>query len=144
MSTSPEASPVNGHSYSSPDRHSIDISNGALSDADAPQSESDLSDVQAADHDLDAPSSESDAEVDPPSEKPDRNFDQVSGESNNDASDDGDFDVPDSPASAQSNNNNSRAGSTSSRHAAKRKAAQAMEEDFMRENPELYGLRRSV
>ncbi|KAK0703771.1 CDH1-like protein [Lasiosphaeria miniovina] len=133
MSTSPEASPVNGHASPSDDERMSHVANGD-------QSDSDLSDVQAPDVDRltpdspDAPGS--------PAGKPDLTIEEASDSSDN-VSDDGDFDMAESPTSARSNAGNSRAASTESRPAPKRKAAHAAEEDFMRENPELYGLRRS-
>lgn len=61
-----------------------------------------------------------------------------------DASEDGDFDVDDSPAIAPSHNYQAdRSSSHDSRRPPKRK--QAIEDDeFIKANPELYGLRRSV
>jgi chromodomain-helicase-DNA-binding protein 1 len=139
MSTSPEASPVNGHASPSEDEHMDDVAND-----DRDQSDSDLSDVQAADDDADPQSPDTVDVAGLRAGKPVLSFQQHvedSGSSDHDASNDADFDMADSPASAHSNGDNSRAASTESRPAPKRKA---VEEDFMRENPELYGLRRSV
>jgi len=59
------------------------------------------------------------------------------------ASDDGDYDMDDSPPSPQSDGaDDTRSSSQASRRASKRKAA--VEEDYIQQNPELYGLRRSV
>ncbi|KAK3694563.1 CHD1-like protein [Podospora appendiculata] len=148
MSTSPEASPANGRVSSPAEEHTLNTANGDLSD-------SDLSDVQAAD--VDGTSPESPDAPGSSTEKPELTFEDASDSSNNEASDDGDFDMAESPASAQSNGEDERAASvesgsgsgsgsasaSGSRPAPKRKVAQATEEEFMRENPELYGLRRS-
>ncbi|KAI1817790.1 P-loop containing nucleoside triphosphate hydrolase protein [Poronia punctata] len=58
------------------------------------------------------------------------------------ASDDADFDMEESPASPQSDDHDERSTSHESRRAPKRKAG-VEEDDYIRENPELYGLRRS-
>ncbi|KAI0020489.1 hypothetical protein F4780DRAFT_361478 [Xylariomycetidae sp. FL0641] len=56
------------------------------------------------------------------------------------ASDDADFDMDDSPAASPSEaRREDRSSSNDSRRSRKRK-----EEEYIRENPELYGLRRSV
>ncbi|KAK3394756.1 CHD1-like protein [Podospora didyma] len=133
MSTSPEqSSPVNGHASPSGDEHNHHVTNGD-------QSDSDLSDVEP----VDRPATESPG-ASSPAEKPVLTFEEASDSSDNDASDDGDFNTAESPTSARSKQSQGdRASSTESRPAPKRKAAHAAEEDFMRENPELYGLRRS-
>jgi len=60
------------------------------------------------------------------------------------ASDDADYDMEETPAASQSDDNrDERSTSNESRRAPKRKAG-AEEDDYIRENPELYGLRRSV
>lgn len=138
MSTSPEASPVNGHDHESMSEH-MDVDDefaGNQSD------ESDLSDVHVPD--ADAPTSDS---VTVAVAAPGRHAaagDDHSEASDNDASGDADFDLPDSPASPGSEDEQFRDLSLESRPAPKRKSNQTVEEDFMRENPELYGLRRSV
>jgi chromodomain-helicase-DNA-binding protein 1 len=141
MSTSPEASPVNGHDHESMSEH-MDVDDefaGNQSD------ESDLSDVHVADADADAPTSDS---VTVAVAAPGKHV--VAGEdhseaSDNDASEDADFDdLPDSPPSPGSEDEQFRDLSLESRPPPKRKSNQTVEEDFMRENPELYGLRRSV
>ena len=117
--------------------------------ADGNQSDSDLSDAQPAR--VGAAFSESPESPDAlgspdsgPEFAPDEQGEQ-SESSDHDAMDDGDFDGPASPRSVQSNDDASdRATSPSGRAAAKRKATQVIEDDYMRENPELYGLRRSV
>lgn len=144
MSTSPERSPVNGHHSPSPDENTSYYGNGH-------QSDSDLSDVQHAPADAGSPEyhdADADADADDvenPVEHPEVTFQGPSDSEDNDASDDGDFDAAGSPASVQSHDDHPRRTmSVSERPAPKRKAAQVVEEDFMRENPELYGLRRSV
>ena len=124
---------MNGHASPSGDERNHHVANGD-------QSDSDLSDVEA----VDRPATESPG-ASSPAEKPVLTFEEASDSSDNDASDDGDFNTAESPTSARSKpSQGDRASSTESRPAPKRKAAHAAEEDFMRENPELYGLRRSV
>jgi chromodomain-helicase-DNA-binding protein 1 len=138
MSTSPDPSPVNGHVSLSTDGHGTRV-------ADATQSDSDLSDAQPAGIDAAAP--ESPDAVGSPDEAPEFAADgqeESSDSSDHDALDDNDFDVADSPASVPSNDASDHAASASVRTAVKRKAAQVLEDEYMRENPELYGLRRSV
>lgn len=138
MSTSPDPGPVNGHESLSGDEQSVQLANGNPTD-------SDLSDTQPAAVSLGSPES-ADA-VGSPDAEPDfarEEQDEPSDPSDNDAQDDADFDAAGSPASAQSNDSADRAASASTRPAAKRKAALAIEDEYMRENPELYGLRRSV
>ena len=137
MSTSPEASPVNGHAYDSTNEH---VENDSAGD----QSESDLSDVQHADADADARSSGSVDAVVPAVKKPAVILQDPSDASDNDASDDADFDMADSPVSPGSIDDNAGEFSLESRPAPKRKPTQTLEDEYMRENPELYGLRRSV
>jgi chromodomain-helicase-DNA-binding protein 1 len=134
MSTSSGASPVNGHARHSEDEHTGHISNGD-------QSDSDLSDVQAAD--ADGPRSESAEVAVSAVQMPSIALEDPSDSSDNDASHDADFDMEGSPVSAQSSDE-AHGGSIESRPAAKRKSTQGLEDEFMRENPELYGLRRSV
>lgn len=60
------------------------------------------------------------------------------------ASDDADYDLEESQAASQSEEHrDDRSTSRESRRAPKRKAP-AEEDEYIRENPELYGLRRSV
>lgn len=135
MSTSSEASPVNGHASPSIDEPAEHIANGDHSD-------SDLSDTHGAGADG-APSEN----VDIPgsvAQQPTVTLEDPSEPSDNDASDDADFDMADSPASPQSNDGAGHSVTLESRPAPKRKATQTIEDEFMRENPELYGLRRSV
>ena len=140
MSTTPDPGPVNGHASPSADEYSTHMADDARSD-------SDLSDTQPAG--VNAASPESADAVGSPDEGPEfapEDQEEPSDSSDHDAQDDGDFDAAGSPASMQSNDNDAsdRAGSASARAVAKRKTAQTTEDDYMRENPELYGLRRSV
>lgn len=140
MSTSPEPSPVNGLASPSADEYSAHVANGIPSD-------SDLSDARPAAVDVAPP--ESDDAAGSPDEEPGsarEEHEEQSDSSENDAQDDGDFDTAGSPASVQSNDDADRAASASAspRRLPKRKAPQVIEDDYMRENPELYGLRRSV
>lgn len=142
MSTSPESGPVFGHVSPPADDSHFNFTNDN-------ESTSDLSDVNAAEAD---PNDDADAQsyqpVDDdaasPIQKPELTLEEASDSASNDdvdASDDGDFDAPDSPGSAQSNE---VVSASSSRTAVKRKVAHAIEDDYIRENPALYGLRRSV
>lgn len=139
MSTTPESSPANGHVSPVADNVAV-----AVKLLDPEQSDSDLSDVQAADVEVPSPESPNmpDSIV---MHVPENDFEESSGRSDNDVSDDADFDMADSLASAHSNGGqNELAASDDSQLSSKRKARANQEEDYMRENPELYGLRRSV
>jgi chromodomain-helicase-DNA-binding protein 1 len=141
MFTPPDPGPANGHASSSEDDNNAHVSDGN-------QSDSDLSDAQPAG--LGAASPGSADAVGSPDEGPElvlEEQDESSDSSDHDAVDDGDFgdvDAAGSPASVPSNNASDRDASPLGHPAAKRKAAQAIEDEYMRENPELYGLRRSV
>jgi chromodomain-helicase-DNA-binding protein 1 len=63
--------------------------------------------------------------------------------SEDNASDDGDFDMEESVASQHDDAEDMRASSTDSNRVPKRKANVA-EDEYIKANPELYGLRRSV
>ncbi len=139
MSAFGEGSPANGHLSPTADGSTIGVANGIAS-------ESDLSDVSAArPAQAEAPSPDA---ADSPDEKPDVTLEGVSeasdsADDNEDNQDeDADFDMADSPASAQSDGDKLDSSTIDARPASKRKAV--MEDEFMRENPELYGLRRSV
>ncbi|KUI60423.1 Chromodomain helicase hrp3 [Cytospora mali] len=140
MSASPESSPANGHV--SPVANPV-----AVQLLDPDPSDSDLSDVQAPD--VASPSSDSANNLNSTAlDGPADISDEASSPSENDASDDGDFDdVADSPASPRSNDGHNEAAASASddsRTASKRKAGgPSLEEEYIRENPELYGLRRS-
>jgi chromodomain-helicase-DNA-binding protein 1 len=74
----------------------------------------------------------------------DSNNPAESGEDEAQASDDADYDMEETPAASQSDDHHDeRSTSHESRRVPKRKAG-AEEDDYIRENPELYGLRRSV
>ena len=139
MSSSPEADLANGDN--SPVVQSPNM--GELEDR---ATESDLSEV----HDTTAPQhspspSRSASSNQPESPQPvEQEPDDSSDNDGNNASDDADFDMEDSPAPSQSDApQDQRSTSSDSRRTAKRKAA-AEEDEYIRENPELYGLRRSV
>lgn len=65
------------------------------------------------------------------------------GSDEDNASDDGDFDMQPSPASHHEEAADDRASSSDSNRGSKRKAP-VDDEDYIKANPELYGLRRSV
>ena len=137
MSTSPEPSPANGHLSPVADEVTVSYANGD-------QSDSDLSDVQAADVDELSPNSVDDADAGRNAVARD-GFEEASDPSDNDGSDDADFDMAESVASVTSDPNNDQAASSNdSQRAPKRKAPLAQEDDYIRNDPELYGLRRSV
>ncbi|KAH8837459.1 hypothetical protein MCOR27_004667 [Pyricularia oryzae] len=138
MSTSPEPCPTNGH-------HSDIVVDPDIPGMNGHRSDSDLSDAAEGEVEVQMPSPDSEPESPNPAQDADDVDDhEVSEPSDNDASEDGDFDAAESPASARIDAQQSeRSSSADSRRHAKRKAAGALEEDFMRENPELYGLRRS-
>ncbi len=145
MSSSPEAGLANGDNSPSPsaESHSRIILDDRVS-------ESDLSEVnettalQSSPSPSTSPSSnrrDSPRPVDPES---DESSDNDSDNDDNNASDDADFDMEESPAPSQSDGlQDQRSTSNDSRRIPKRKAV-AEEDDYIRENPELYGLRRSV
>lgn len=138
MSDSPESSPVNGHESPVANHVSVQL-------LDPEPSESDLSEAPVAD--ADSPSSCSQDALDQTvaNDRVD-DFDDPSSSSDQDAPNDGDFD--DDLAAVPSPGSNDElieaAASDDSRTVAKRKAGSSLEEDYIRENPELYGLRRSV
>ncbi|KAL2178711.1 CDH1-like protein [Thermothelomyces heterothallicus CBS 202.75] len=135
MSTSSDPGPVNGHTSPSPDEHSTHI-------ADAAQSNSHPSDAQPSGVGGASPDSADDAgSADDEPEFAPEEQDDASHSSEHDAPDDADFNEEDSPASAQSNDASDRPVSAST--APKRKAAHILDDEYIRENPELYGLRRS-
>lgn len=141
MSSSPEdSSPINGHSEPVANNTSAQVPDPELS-------ESDLSDAPAPALDADSPRSDSLDEADQTVDigRAD-DFDDPSSSSQEDAPNDGDFDdAADAPSPASHEDHNEAATSDDSRTASKRKAAPALDDDeYMRMNPELYGLRRSV
>lgn len=141
MSVSPISSPVNGHVSPVANTVSVQLLDPELSD-------SDLSDAPAAD--IESPSSNSPGDLDQAgADVRVDDFDDPSSSSDEDAPNDGDFDDVAEQASPGSHNGQiqaaaSPASSDDSRTASKRKADPIDEEDFIRDNPELYGLRRSV
>ncbi|EON96928.1 putative chromodomain helicase dna binding protein [Phaeoacremonium minimum UCRPA7] len=138
MSSSPELGPANGHSTPVGD-------NVAVSFLPLHESESDLSEVQAATFDAHQSSESPNMPDTLNNDKQGDESDHSSEPSDNDASDDADFDMADSPISPRSNGGqNDIVVSDDSQGATKRKAAVVHEDDYMRENPELYGLRRST
>ncbi|OTB06541.1 hypothetical protein M426DRAFT_112286 [Hypoxylon sp. CI-4A] len=135
MSSSPDHSSGNG--YSSPETGA-----GAIMSPSNHASESDLSD---ANDNAALASSPVRNQLHPPAEADLDSQDaaETSDSDNNNASDDADFDVEDSAAPSQSDaHNDETSASNSSRRAPKRKVGND-EDDYIRENPELYGLRRS-
>lgn len=122
--------------------HLSPLGQNVLTNDDAPyDSESDLSEV--ANPIIDEPSpatsthqqNESDGLA---SEASDRSESEA-----NNASDDADFDMEESPAPAITNGGHDRSTSVESRRPAKRKLGVEDDEHILA-NPELYGLRRSV
>ncbi|KAF3764970.1 hypothetical protein M406DRAFT_260476 [Cryphonectria parasitica EP155] len=136
MSSSPESSPVNGHISPVANHVSVQL-------LDPEPSDSDLSDAPAPD--LGSPASASRDELDQAAtDGRADDFDDPSSSSDEDAPNDGDFDDTLEAASPVSNGDQIEAASSDdSRTASKRKAGAGLEEEYMRENPELYGLRRS-
>jgi chromodomain-helicase-DNA-binding protein 1 len=137
MSSSVEQSPVNGH-FSPDNDVTLPVIQAEL------QVDSDLSD---ADEPVEASGSISVSH----NVNPFANLDgagQISSDSdesdNDNASEDADFDMEDSVPSPQSDvAPEERSSSRESRRAPKRKAA-VEEDEYIKANPELYGLRRSV
>lgn len=142
MSSSPEPAYANGHaSPTIQSTNKIELDDRAsisdLSDAnDAPlvarhvaTSPTPSSGHEDSIHDLDA------------------HADDIADESTDEdlnASDDGDFDAEDDAAGSQSDVPRDAGSSSSSSHRAAKRKAELAEDEHMRENPELYGLRRSV
>lgn len=142
MSTSPEPSPVNGHS--SPDPNNVSVQ---LLDPEPSDSDSDLSDAPAPD--LGSPSASQDELDDTAGNGRVDDFEdpQTSSDEEEDAPNDGDFDDAGDAASLASNGDGDQVEAVSSDNSStrsKRKLAVNFEDEYMRENPELYGLRRSV
>lgn len=137
MSDSPESSPVNGHESPVANHISVQL-------LDPEPSESDLSDAPAPD--VESPSSESqDALEQPVADDRADDFEDNPTSSDEDAPNDADFDdVEAAPSPASNDENIEAAASDDSGAASKRKAGGGLEDDYIRENPELYGLRRSV
>lgn len=112
---------------------------------DPEPSESDLSDAPVPD--VESPTSGSQDELDTAAaDGRVDDFDDPSSSSDEDAPNDGDFDdVADAPTPGSNEVVIEAAvSSDDSRLASKGRGGPGMEEDYIRENPELYGLRRSV
>ncbi|KAI0484925.1 P-loop containing nucleoside triphosphate hydrolase protein [Xylariaceae sp. FL0804] len=143
MSSSPEPNVTNGDT-------SPVVGEGTRIMLDDRMSESDLSEVHetaAAAQASDSPASASpspnhhESSNDAEAETDFQQADSSDGVGN--ASDDADFDMEDSPARSQSDApEDERSTSNESRRPTKRKVA-VDEDEYIRENPELYGLRRS-
>lgn len=139
MSTSPEPSPVNGHLSPASNNVSVQL-------LDPEPSDSDLSDAPAPD--LGSPSASQDELDDTAANGHVDDFeDPQTSSDEEDAPNDGDFDDAGDAASLASNGDGDQVEAVSSDNSStrsKRKLAVNFEDDYMRENPELYGLRRSV
>lgn len=112
--------------------------------ANGDQSDSDLSDVHPANHRAKSPDTpellDSTMVV-----NPELTIQEASDSTDNDAYGDADYDMEASPQSAPSDHDqNQQPSSDDSPPSSKRKAPAATDDEYMRENPELYGLRRSV
>lgn len=138
MSSSPEGGMANGHT-------SPLVNPGPRIVLDDRQSDSELSDVNetAALQPSDSPSTRHDSSEDANADLDDQEPVESSDNDNNNASDDADFDMRESPAASRAASRHDRSPSHDSRRPTKRKATMD-EEDFIAANPELYGLRRSV
>ncbi|KAI1840610.1 hypothetical protein JX266_013214 [Neoarthrinium moseri] len=141
MSSSPEPGAVNGGSPAADAHDNVDAV------PDRTRSESDLSEVRDTVV-IARPLPPASAAHRDPSEDNVEMEDQEaieSSESDNDnASEDADFDMEESPAPSQSDGaRDERSTSNDSQRATKRKVAVVEEDDFIKANPELYGLRRS-
>lgn len=69
---------------------------------------------------------------------------EESSDEDNNASDDADFDMDEDAAASQSDVAQDAVSSSNSSRGATKRKADVGEDSYMRENPELYGLRRSV
>lgn len=126
-------------------------SNGHLSPVDAASStivsqpyrpDSDVSDVDAS-ADQPSPSPSDNAKGVSNHVDEDQHMSESNDSSPDNASDDGDFDMQDSPPSHNEDAAEGNISSTDSNRASKRKAS-LDEDEYIKANPELYGLRRSV
>lgn len=138
MSSPVVMGPVNGHL-------SPDDAMTSTVDAEVGQSDTDIPDARESPMDRSSPSaSEAQPHETPDHIDEDRASSDDDGSSLDNASEDGDFDMQESVASPQDGDAEvNRESSPASSRPSKRKTTVA-EEDYMRENPELYGLRRSV
>jgi len=123
--------------------HTSPIENSNLTNDDAPyDSESDLSEVIAV---VDEPSPATSTNHQSEFGAQETDASESSAAEAQDASDDADFDMEDSPVPAATNgeqDDHHHSSSTESRRTAKRKLTP--EDEHIKANPELYGLRRSV
>ncbi|KAH0601001.1 hypothetical protein MHUMG1_02002 [Metarhizium humberi] len=138
MSSPVVMGPVNGHL-------SPDDAMTSTVDAEVGQSDTDIPDARESPMDRSSPSaSEAQPHETPDHIDEDRASSDDDGSSLDNASEDGDFDMQESVASPQDGDAEvNRESSPASSRPSKRKTTVA-EEDYMRENPELYGLRRST
>lgn len=140
MSSSPEPDIANGYSHSVDDN--VTNANGDTRSEDAM---SEVNDTVTA-RPLPSTSAEypESADEDENTYMGDREAIVSSDSDNDNASEDADFDVEESPAASHSDAaQDERSASNDSRQSSKRKV-EAEEEDYIAANPELYGLRRSV
>jgi chromodomain-helicase-DNA-binding protein 1 len=138
MSEMDSASPseqVNGHEY--PRDDGLSLNGGDLDD-----SGSDLSDVRDPPVVEASPSPSSSANQQSDFENDDAQPSESSEDENN-ASDDADFEKDDSAAETAPNHSTKRSNSHDSRRQAKRRLG-IEDDEYVKANPELYGLRRSV
>jgi chromodomain-helicase-DNA-binding protein 1 len=125
--------------------HVATLPNNAIRNEDAPyDSESDLSEIRDPPAVDTSPSTSSSPAQQSEFGHQDLQSSESSGPENDDASDDADFDLDDSPAAVPANvSRNDRSASHDSRRPSKRKLGIEDDEHILA-NPALYGLRRSV
>jgi chromodomain-helicase-DNA-binding protein 1 len=136
MSTSLEDGPLNGHL--SPD---VEFDQDVSAEHDL--NESDLSDSHREHANEASPTPSDSANHVPDHVTREGDMSDSDEPTPDNASDDAEFDMEESPPSQHDDVAETRSSSSESNQTSKRKAAVA-EDDFMRANPELYGLRRSV
>lgn len=136
MSTPTLGGPSNGH-LSPKLEISMSFDNGDQSD------DNDFPETHEAVPDQPSPSSSDDANEIPNIVNDDTHMSESEQSSEGNASDDADFDMEESLPSQNDDPVDERASSTDSNRASKRKAPVA-EDEYIKANPELYGLRRSV
>lgn len=139
MSSPALGSPINGHVIKDDDVASTDLPERHRNGSDAQNGVDDA--VRPP-----SPSAMSDTIEDAPNHADEDNMVEDDAYSDEDASHDADYEMNESPQSHHDDHDEilpDRASSTDSNRASKRKAP-AEEDDFIRANPELYGLRRSV
>lgn len=139
MSSPAIGSPINGHVINDEDLASTELPERQRNGSDAQNGVDDS--VRPA-----SPPPMSDTIEDAPNHADDDNMVDEDAYSEEDASHDADYEMHESPQSHHNDPDEilaDRASSTDSNRASKRKAP-VEEDDFIRANPELYGLRRSV